>query len=80
MLTLNDPGLLKADAFINGVFVPAKTDARFVVTNPANGQNIAKVADFGADGIATAIDAAEAAGPAWAARTAKDRAASAPLV
>ena len=75
MLTLNDPGLLKTDAFINGEFVPAKTDARFVVTNPANGQNIAEVADFGADGIATAIDAAEAAGPAWAARTAKDRAA-----
>ena len=75
MLTLNDPGLLKADAFINGEFVPAKTDARFVVTNPANGQNIAEVADFGADGIAAAIDAAEAAGPAWAARTAKDRAA-----
>ena len=46
-----------------------------MVTNPANGQNIAEVADFGADGIAAAIDAAEAAGPAWAARTAKDRAA-----
>ncbi|MGB1395596.1 MAG: NAD-dependent succinate-semialdehyde dehydrogenase [Candidatus Puniceispirillaceae bacterium] len=75
MLTLNDPGLLKTDAFINGEFVPEKTDARFVVTNPANGQNIAEVADFGADGIAAAIDAAEAAGPAWAARTAKDRAA-----
>ena len=75
MLTLNDPGLLKTDAFINGEFVPAKTDARFVVINPANGQNIAEVADFGADGIAAAIDAAEAAGPAWAARTAKDRAA-----
>ena len=75
MLTLNDPGLLKTDAFINGEFVPAKTDARFVVTNPATGQNIVEVADFGADGIAAAIDAAEAAGPAWAARTAKDRAA-----
>ena len=74
MLTLNDPGLLKTDAFINGKFVPAKTDARFVVTNPANGQNIAEVADFGSDGISAAIDAAEAAGPAWAARTAKDRA------
>ena len=75
MLTLNDPGLLKTDAFINGEFVPAKTDARFVVTNPANGQSIAEVADFGAEGIAAAIDAAEAAGPDWAARTAKDRAA-----
>ena len=75
MLTLNDPGLLKTDAFINGEFVPAKTDARFVVTNPANGQSIAEVADFGADGIAAAIDAAEAAGPGWVARTAKDRAA-----
>ena len=80
MLTLNDPGLLKADAFINGEFVPAKTDARFVVTNPQMVRT-SKLRDFGADGIAAAIDAAEAAGSARAAHTAKDSAGySAPLV
>ena len=74
MIPLKDPGLLKTDAFINGEFVAAKSDKRFAVTNPANGEVIAHVADFGAEGIQAAIDAAEAARHAWAARTAKDRA------
>ncbi len=74
MISLNDPSLLKTDAFINGEFTAAVKDKRFSVTNPANGAVIAEVADFGADGIAAAIDAAEAARHAWAARTAKDRA------
>lgn len=74
MITLNDPSLLKMDAFINGKFISARKDKRFSVTNPANGAVIAEVADFAADGIAAAIDAAEVARHAWAARTAKDRA------
>ena len=74
MISLNDPSLLKTDAFINGKFTSAQSDKRFSVTNPANGDVIAEVADFGADGIAAAIEAAEAARHAWAARTAKDRA------
>ena len=43
----------------------------FAVSNPAKGEIIAHVADFGAEGIQTAIEAAEAARHAWAARTAK---------
>ena len=74
MITLKDPNLLKTDAFINGKFISAQKDKRFSVTNPAKGEVIAEVADFGADGIAAAIDAADAARHAWAARTAKDRA------
>ncbi|MGB1399351.1 MAG: aldehyde dehydrogenase family protein, partial [Candidatus Puniceispirillaceae bacterium] len=74
MIALKDPSLLKTDAFINGKFVAAKGDKRFAVTNPANGEIIAHVADFGAEGIQAAIEAAEAARHAWAARTAKERA------
>ena len=66
--------MLKTDAFINGEFVAAKGDKRFAVNNPANGEIIAHVADFGAEGIQAAIEAAEAARHAWAARTAKERA------
>ena len=74
MIPLKDPSLLKTDAFINGEFVAAKGDKRFAVTNPANGKIIAHVADFDAEGIQAAIEAAEAARHAWAARTAKERA------
>ncbi len=74
MISLNDPSLLKRDAFINGKFTSAERDKRFSVTNPATGDVIAEVADFGSDGISVAIDAAEVARHEWAARTAKDRA------
>ena len=74
MIPLKDPSLLKTDAFINGKFVAARGDKRFAVTNPASGEIIAHVADFGAEGIQAAIEAAEAARHAWAARTAKERA------
>ena len=74
MIPLKDPSLLKTDAFINGEFVAAKGDKRFAVSNPAKGEIIAHVADFGAEGIQAAIEAAEAARHAWAARTAKERA------
>ena len=43
--------------------------------NPSTGDVVAEVADFGADGITAAIDAAEAARKDWSATTAKERAA-----
>ncbi len=45
----------------------------FQVTNPANGAVLANLPDMGAAETRAAIDAAHAAFPAWAARTAKDR-------
>ena len=60
-MKLSDPSLLKTDAFINGAFVSAPQDKRFAVQNPSTGEIVAEVADFGADGITAAIDAAEAA-------------------
>ena len=74
-MKLSDPSLLKTDAFINGAFVSAPQDKRFAVKNPSTGDIVAEVADFGADGISAAIDAAEAARKGWAATTAKERAA-----
>ena len=74
-MKLSDPSLLKTDAFINGAFVSAPQDKRFAVKNPSTGDIVAEVADFGADGITVAIDAAEAARKGWAATTAKERAA-----
>ena len=74
-MKLSDPSLLKTDAFVNGAFVSAPQDKRFAVKNPSTGDIVAEVADFGADGITAAIDAAEAARKGWAATTAKERAA-----
>lgn len=45
----------------------------FEVTNPADGAVLASLPDMGAAETRAAIDAAHAAFPAWAARTAKDR-------
>src|SRR6185437_7778254 len=47
--------------------------SHFAVRNPATGKVVAEVADVGLDGARAAIDAAEAARGAWAARTAKAR-------
>jgi len=73
-MKLNDPTLLRTDAYINGTWVTAPSDKRFAVTNPANNEVIAEVADLGAAETTAAIDAAVPAQKAWAARTAKDRA------
>jgi len=70
-LQLNDPTLLESRAFVAGHWEPGAR--RFVVTNPATGEEIAKVADMGVDDMRAAIDAAYAAQKAWARRTAKDR-------
>lgn len=63
--------LVETTAFIDGQWVGA--DATFEVTNPADGEVIARVADLGAPQTLDAIAAAHLAFPAWAARTAKDR-------
>ena len=70
---LNDPSLLRNQAYINGNWLGA--NASFDVTNPADGATIASVPNMGAEEAKQAIDAANAAFPAWAAKTAKERAA-----
>ncbi len=73
MLKLQDPTLLKQDAYVNGRWQIAQE--RFSVQNPADGACIAKVADLDITAIADAIDHAHAARPAWAAMTGKERSA-----
>ena len=59
---------------INGQWVAANNNELFEVTNPATGEVIAKVSDGGRAETVAAIDAAEAAFPAWAGMTAFARA------
>ncbi len=74
-LGLTDPGLLRADGYIDGHWTPPDSGRRFDVADPASGETIAAVADMGAAETSRAIAAAEAALPAWRALTAKQRSA-----
>ena len=68
---LNDPTLLKTDALINGHWV--KGANRFDVHDPATGKKLADVANLTAQDAEAAIDAANAAWPAWRNKTGKER-------
>ncbi len=68
---LNDPTLLKTDALINGHWV--KGASRFDVHDPATGKKLADVANLTAQDAEAAIDAANAAWPAWRNKTGKER-------
>ena len=66
--------LFRQQAYLNGQWVDAKNGATLPVTNPATGEVIGTVPNMGAEETQEALEAAEAARHAWAARTAKDRA------
>lgn len=74
-LSLNNPALFVERAYIGGAWVGATSGATVPVDNPATGAIIGTVPDCGEADTQAAIDAAEAAFPAWRARTAADRAA-----
>jgi succinate-semialdehyde dehydrogenase/glutarate-semialdehyde dehydrogenase len=73
LATLNDPTLLKTDALVNGAW--QRGTARFDVVDPATGAKLVDVANLGAADTEAALQAANAAWPAWRAKTAKERAA-----
>jgi succinate-semialdehyde dehydrogenase/glutarate-semialdehyde dehydrogenase len=75
MLTLADSDLLRRQGFVDGAWKDAGSGKLFAVTNPATGETIAEIADFDAADAHAAIEAAHRAMPAWAALTAKERAA-----
>jgi succinate-semialdehyde dehydrogenase/glutarate-semialdehyde dehydrogenase len=75
MLQLKDPTLLRQQAYINGVWSDADNGETHPVTNPATGEQIGTVPRMGAAETKRAIDAANAAWPAWRKKTAKERAA-----
>ncbi|MBU2015654.1 MAG: NAD-dependent succinate-semialdehyde dehydrogenase [Alphaproteobacteria bacterium] len=74
-LSLSNPALFVERAYIGGAWVGTASGATVPVDNPATGAIIGTVPDCSAADTQAAIDAAEAAFPAWKARTASDRAA-----
>ncbi len=74
--SLADGALLKTDAYVAGAWEPATSRARFAVLNPADGIEIAKVANCKGPETQRAIGAAQHALPGWRAKTAKERAAA----
>jgi succinate-semialdehyde dehydrogenase/glutarate-semialdehyde dehydrogenase len=74
-MQLKDPNLLHAQCYIDGQWVDADSCAKLDVRNPATGETLGTVPRMGADETRRAIAAAEAALPAWAAKTAKERSA-----
>ncbi len=74
-MKLRDPDLLRTRALIGGTWTDAAGGRTQEVTNPATGEVLGTVPVMGAAETRRAIEAAGKAFPAWAARTAKDRAA-----
>jgi succinate-semialdehyde dehydrogenase/glutarate-semialdehyde dehydrogenase len=75
MPTLSNPSLLRTQALIAGQWVDADNGARLAVHNPATGARVGEVPLMGAAETQRAIDAAQAAWPAWRRQTASARAA-----
>jgi succinate-semialdehyde dehydrogenase/glutarate-semialdehyde dehydrogenase len=73
-MILKDPGLLRERCYIDGAWVTADDGATLPVHNPATGAALGVIPNLGVVETRRAIDAAAAALPAWAARTAKERA------
>ena len=74
-LTLKDASLLRDACFIGGEWVAADGGGTIKVDNPANGDLVGSVPNMGAGETRRAIELANAALPAWRAKTAKERSA-----
>jgi succinate-semialdehyde dehydrogenase/glutarate-semialdehyde dehydrogenase len=73
-LQLDDPSLLRQQCYVNGAWLDAQGGATLPVHNPATGGQLGTVPAFGGAETEMAVTAAHAAFPAWAAKTAKERA------
>jgi succinate-semialdehyde dehydrogenase/glutarate-semialdehyde dehydrogenase len=73
-LELKDPTLFREACYIDGKWLAADSNQTIDVTNPASGEVLGTIPKMGADETRRAIDAANAAYPAWRAKTAKERA------
>ena len=71
---LDDPGLLRTQCLVDGRWRDADGGGTCDVTNPATGEHLGTVPDMGAAETRAAVEAASAAFPAWAKRTAQERA------
>ncbi|MEN2674352.1 NADP-dependent succinate-semialdehyde dehydrogenase [Herbaspirillum huttiense] len=70
---LKDPSLLRQQAYLNGQWCDADQAGKHEVYNPANGNLLGSVPMMGAAETRRAIEAANAAWPAWKKKTAKER-------
>jgi succinate-semialdehyde dehydrogenase/glutarate-semialdehyde dehydrogenase len=66
--------LRREQAFVDGRWVDSDSGQTFPVTNPATGEELARVPRMGAAETRRALGAAETAFPGWRGRTAADRA------
>jgi succinate-semialdehyde dehydrogenase/glutarate-semialdehyde dehydrogenase len=73
MLKLKDPSLMRQQCFINGEWCDADDASTIKVLNPATSEQLGTVPHMGAAETKRAIDAANAAWPAWRKKTAKER-------
>jgi succinate-semialdehyde dehydrogenase/glutarate-semialdehyde dehydrogenase len=70
---LKDAGLFREQCYINGEWLDADSKVSIPVTNPATGAVLGHVPRMGAAETRRAIEAADAAWPAWRAQTARER-------
>ena len=74
-MQLTDSTLLRSQCYVDGVWLDATSGRTSEIRNPASGALLGTVPQLDAAATRRAIDAAAAAFPAWAARTAGARAA-----
>src|SRR5690554_7882582 len=64
-MELQAPELFRQQAFIDGIWCEADQGRRTDIFNPATGDKLGSVPDMGAEETRRAIEAAQAAQPAW---------------
>jgi succinate-semialdehyde dehydrogenase/glutarate-semialdehyde dehydrogenase len=73
-MQLNDNSLFRQQCYINGQWADADSGEVRSITNPATGEVLGTVPNMGAAETQRAIEAADAAWPAWREKTAAERA------
>ena len=73
-LPLKDAKLFRQQCYVNGKWLDADSKRTVDVSNPATGEILGTIPYMGAAETHRAIDAANAAWPAWRRKTAKERA------
>ena len=74
VVQLKDPTLLRSRCYVGGSWIEASDGKTIDVTDPATGSLVTTVPSLSAEDVRAAIDAANAAWPAWRAKTGKQRA------
>jgi succinate-semialdehyde dehydrogenase/glutarate-semialdehyde dehydrogenase len=74
-LNIKDTTLFRQQCYVDGAWIDADSGKTIPVTNPATGALLGTVPGMGAAETHRAIEAANAAMPAWRAKTAKERSA-----